>query len=1174
MPDRRRINLALPQFEDTYDKEKMRRLIEEIERLAMRVGRGGDASAPAEPGPPGETGPPGPPSVVPGPPGLTGLPGEPGPPGEGTGTLETHYFMEGLESNIAGADVATLCPAAAETAVAVALADGDNLVGIFATNPNFPNLCTIDHGAWIGHVFYAASSATGTNIVRIEVYRRDTGGTEVHLLDIRSGSLNSTSLVGEMFTYIQDNPIQISIEERLVYKVYVERSGGPITFTMHFNGHVRPSHVHTPMISRPLNPLDDIDCCDQLIIQRCDPGGAGEEVCVIEPLPISITLQIDREDVTDNILPAAVQLRGTDVHDVVVGSAQTPTLDGGVYQVSMQRRSWSRETPPATIPALETFWVTVPVPESNTSTSPRGIDNSSRLQVLYQRVGTPTYNSWVWDGVTQPGYLQTVPEDNPLHTGLETDLFFIQTYASAGRQRMYVPGSGVYMTLYMSAVEPYRAGIVRYPSASDDSPPALAPDAYIVAGEGDVTGGALSVLVGYDDGHIYYFLSGTLHKITRNLGAIVASVNLSAGIPVTGALGPTVPTAGIIVAGNGQYLLADGGGSFDLHGHTVYVLDLDEVFSGAPAAVLGSSNVTGTASGLGRPMSNARTLTECTTIFYSLAAAGPGVVETTFCDITCSIVGAGEPRRYWECIDPGPLDLDCCGPMVKVCTPGQEIEVSYELLPDGGWTEIVRDGNFLEEEGTAPGSRNRGYYHNGALFETWDIEKVPNSNSEAPRYFDDGLGNITCKLNRQFWSYEGGIVGAETIEFPSLEDRQVDTDVAKPIPGSIAIWVHGVNRAPNGESWWMVNGTRSGSTIVYPSGTTNWNGAYGFGNSSGRAAIWSPGIGVYGLMGANNPSSEPMRVILYDAPGPSSMPSLTHSALLDITGYGGSAGSDILGLDSSGNLYILQSSASGGRILVVDPALSAVQRVIQNNLSLSFTGSGGRILGDGRFLAVRDGVGNESIVRIYEFLEDDTMVLRQTVPIGYTGASTSFAAHISITDDRYLHIQEPLVIGSGRDPFQAVWEILDRQVVSSTEGTSVWICYEFEAAGGGQSRITIANPLIQEPGNPVWDLREVTQVVAGTPQAITVDAWGRVSESRPLTADDITVLVPPAGPPQITPEMIVADNTPFLGAVLTYLSVSQFHWEDPATFGGGPVGGAAELNMTSSFELNMLPLPE
>ncbi|MEE4110773.1 MAG: collagen-like protein [Halieaceae bacterium] len=286
MSIRRRINLALPQFGDKYEMEKMRRLVEEIERLAMR---GGAAQIEAGDIPPDIL-----PDPVPGPKGDKGDPGEkgekgdkgdkgdPGDSGAGDGeaSLGTHYLISGLDSDIVDASVASICPADAGNQIVTTLADGDNLIGVFATSQYLPGLCVIDHGMWGGHVYYSANSASGENIVRIEVYKRTSEGVETKLFDIRSENLNSTSLADSLFWYEQQTPIKIETSERLVYKVYVERTGGSVQFTMYFNGHAQPTHIHTPFVPMSVNlrQLANLDCCG-IIVRDCSvtvTGGSWE----------------------------------------------------------------------------------------------------------------------------------------------------------------------------------------------------------------------------------------------------------------------------------------------------------------------------------------------------------------------------------------------------------------------------------------------------------------------------------------------------------------------------------------------------------------------------------------------------------------------------------------------------------------------------------------------------------------------------------------------------------------------------------------------------------------------------------------------------------------------------------------------------------------------------------
>jgi hypothetical protein len=136
----------------------------------------------------------------------------------------------------------------------------------------------------------------------------------------------------------------------------------------------------------------------------------------------------------------------------------------------------------------------------------------------------------------------------------------------------------------------------------------------------------------------------------------------------------------------------------------------------------------------------------------------------------------------------------------------------------------------------------------------------------------------------------------------------------------------------------------------------------------------------------------------------------------------------------------------------------------------------------------------------------------------------------------------------------------------------IWRCIELTAAGGVESRIVIEGGDAQS-GDPVFDLREITQTETGALRAVTIDAWGRVSGNRAPTTEDITPILPV---PVITPSMIAAINAPAQGDVLTYWNADLFRWAPASEFGdgGGSGSGGLGLNMSPSGELNMYPFPE
>lgn len=254
--------LALPQFGEAYDGAKMRRLVEEIERIsrASSAAAAGDKGPTGDKGPIGDKGPAGDKGAV-GDKGPIGDKGPTGDPGASGGVL-FHYLHEGEASDVGGYDIAcSTCPLPAETSVTMSLSEGDNLFGQFISRPGQPNVNVINEGFWIAHMYYMVSSQSGSNKIRVEVYKRDSGGTETHLFDIESlDDLDSNVPVGVQIQYATTEPIEMDPEDRIVYKVYVVRTGGGSrTFTIYFNDHSRASHIHTPIVPRPfLDSLSDV----------------------------------------------------------------------------------------------------------------------------------------------------------------------------------------------------------------------------------------------------------------------------------------------------------------------------------------------------------------------------------------------------------------------------------------------------------------------------------------------------------------------------------------------------------------------------------------------------------------------------------------------------------------------------------------------------------------------------------------------------------------------------------------------------------------------------------------------------------------------------------------------------------------------------------------------------
>jgi len=107
----------------------------------------------------------------------------------------------------------------------------------------------------------------------------------------------------------------------------------------------------------------------------------------------------------------------------------------------------------------------------------------------------------------------------------------------------------------------------------------------------------------------------------------------------------------------------------------------------------------------------------------------------------------------------------------------------------------------------------------------------------------------------------------------------------------------------------------------------------------------------------------------------------------------------------------------------------------------------------------------------------------------------------------------------------------DADFIPQVTGTNGFRCLEIEGSAG---RTTVTNGAAQD-GNPIIDLAEVEQGEGGTAQAFTVDAWGRVIETRPFTAEDFEGII-------ACNEFAAADCLPckrlfYAGGVLDYIEI-------------------------------------
>ena len=109
----------------------------------------------------------------------------------------------------------------------------------------------IDAGIWSFDIWAYVDPSSSTSSVEIEIYKRDSGGTETLLFTVNSGAL-STTIGSEPKVVITTQPeFAISSTDRMVAKVYGKNtSANNRTVHFHHGGTNHYSHFNTPLITR------------------------------------------------------------------------------------------------------------------------------------------------------------------------------------------------------------------------------------------------------------------------------------------------------------------------------------------------------------------------------------------------------------------------------------------------------------------------------------------------------------------------------------------------------------------------------------------------------------------------------------------------------------------------------------------------------------------------------------------------------------------------------------------------------------------------------------------------------------------------------------------------------------------------------------------------------------
>jgi len=134
----------------------------------------------------------------------------------------------------------------------VVVNNNEVLINEYATPSTGLGGTKIDSGIWTFDIWaYVDVSLSGSSSVKVDMYKRTSGGTETLLFTVNSGSL-MTSLGSEpnVVTTVQPE-FTINATDRLVAKVYGKNTAG-VNRTVHFfhGGTAHYSHINSPLVTR------------------------------------------------------------------------------------------------------------------------------------------------------------------------------------------------------------------------------------------------------------------------------------------------------------------------------------------------------------------------------------------------------------------------------------------------------------------------------------------------------------------------------------------------------------------------------------------------------------------------------------------------------------------------------------------------------------------------------------------------------------------------------------------------------------------------------------------------------------------------------------------------------------------------------------------------------------
>lgn len=164
-----------------------------------------------------------------------------------TNGARVYYLQESVASDIGGYKVALPTPPALNqhTTVTACSGTGDTAVEEFATPLGVPNITSLPSGTAIRH-FHARVSA-GVARLKVELYKRTSGGTETLLRSGYSSNFSNTAIDEISWTFTDSSSHAMNATDRIVFKVFAARVSGPasINVTIYWEGSAEQSYITT-----------------------------------------------------------------------------------------------------------------------------------------------------------------------------------------------------------------------------------------------------------------------------------------------------------------------------------------------------------------------------------------------------------------------------------------------------------------------------------------------------------------------------------------------------------------------------------------------------------------------------------------------------------------------------------------------------------------------------------------------------------------------------------------------------------------------------------------------------------------------------------------------------------------------------------------------------------------